>query len=45
MLKKLELEEEQREEKEIKEVERVEQQEIRADKLINIMETLVNRLG
>jgi len=45
MLKKLELEEEQCKKKEIKEAEHVERQEIRADKLINIMETLVNRLG
>ena len=43
MLKKLELEEEeQHEEKETKEAECIERQEIRANKLIGIMETLVN---
>ena len=51
MLKKLELEEEQREEKEEKEAEqhkkedqRAERQEMRAEKLVNIMETLVKHL-
>ena len=45
MLKKLELEEEERKEKETKEADRIERQEIHADKLIGIMETLVNCLG
>ena len=46
MLKKLELEEEeQHEEKETKEAECIERQEIHANKLIDVMETLVNHLG
>jgi len=45
MLKKLELEEEEREEKKTKEAERIGRQEICADKLIGIMEILVSRLG
>ena len=45
LLKKLELEEEEHKEKETKEAECIERQEICADKLIGIMETLVNRLG